>query len=254
MVNTTLSTPRAQCLRCLRPCATCLCAWAVPVEAVPQVLLLQHPAEMAHAKGTARLLHLCLAHSRLEVGETFEPAALAQWITAPAGAAQAPDAAGSRPAPMHAVLLYPPAAPGAVQEPALPLQAPPALPAHWLDHPAALRIVVIDGTWRKSRKMLYLNPLLQQLPRLPLTDLPASRYGPLRKAHAAHQLSTLEATCAALAQIEGDAARYAPVLAAMDGWLARQQRWQAGGAGAGEVPMPPSPPLLHLPPNPPASD
>ncbi|RYF26612.1 MAG: DTW domain-containing protein [Comamonadaceae bacterium] len=238
MVTTTLATPRARCVRCLRPCATCLCAWAVPVKPVPQVLLLQHPAEMAHAKGTARLLHLCLAHSRLEVGETFEPAALAQWLAAPAGAAQAPGAAGSRPAPMHAVLLYPPAAPGAVQDPALPLQAPPALPAHWLDELAALRIVVIDGTWRKSRKMLYKNPLLQQLPRLPLTDLPASCYGPLRKAHAAHQLSTLEATCAALAQVEGDAARYAPVLAAMHGWLAQQQRWQAGDACTAGKPRP----------------
>jgi DTW domain-containing protein YfiP len=28
-----------------------------------------------------------------------------------------------------------------------------------------LRLVIIDATWRKSRKMLYLNPLLQALPR-----------------------------------------------------------------------------------------
>lgn len=201
------------------------------MAAQPDVLLLQHPAEAAHAKGTARLLHLCLGRSRLEVGETFDPGALQQWITAPTSAsasASLTEPAKSLPtaaapcAAAHAVLLYPPAAPGALQDATLPLRAPPALPPHWLDNPASLRIVVIDGTWRKSRKMLYLNPLLQQLPRLPLTDLPASRYGTLRKAHAAHQLSTLEATCAALAQVERNTARYAPVLAALHGWLAQQ--------------------------------
>lgn len=222
---------RACCDRCLRPASACLCAWATPVAHRADVLVLQHPLEVAHAKGTARLLHLCLPGSRLEVGETFEPTLLRQWLAAPT----------AHGAPAHTVLLYPPPAPGAVQNPALPLQAPPTLPPAWLAEPAALRMVVIDGTWRKSRKMLYLNPLLQQLPRLPLADLPASRYGPMRKAHAAHQLSTLEATCAALAQIEGDAARYAPVVAAMDGWLAQQSSWQAGRADGAPVPTPAAP-------------
>ncbi len=59
-----------------------------------------------------------------------------------------------------------------------------------------LRLVVLDGTWRKSRKMLYLNPLLQALPRLPLVDLPALQYR-IRKAQQAHQLSSFEASVAA---------------------------------------------------------
>lgn len=184
-----------------------------------EVLVLQHPMEVAHAKGTARLLHLCLPRSQLEVGETFDATLLQQWLTAPTPCGR----------PAHAVLLYP----DSPQDAALPLQAPPPMPAQWLTAPATLRLVVMDGTWRKSRKMLYLNPLLQQLPRLPLADLPASRYGQLRKAHAAHQLSTLEATCAALAQIEGNAARYAPVVEAMDGWLAQQKAlWQPHAAPA----------------------
>ena len=37
-----------------------------------------------------------------------------------------------------------------------------------LHDPSRLRLIVLDGTWRKSRKMLYRNPLLQQLPRLSL--------------------------------------------------------------------------------------
>ena len=80
---------------------------------------------------------------------------------------------------------------------------------------------MLDGTWRKSRKMLYLNPLLQQLPRLALQDMPASRYR-IRTAHKPDQLSTLEATCAALAQLEGSAAPFLPLLAAFDGFVAQQ--------------------------------
>ena len=78
-----------------------------------------------------------------------------------------------------------------------------------LRDPSRLRLIVLDGTWRKSRKMLYRNPLLQQLPRLSLQRMPASHYL-IRKAHRPDQLSTLEATCAALAQLEGTLNSFSP--------------------------------------------
>ena len=87
--------------------------------------------------------------------------------------------------------------------------------------PSSLRLVVLDATWRKSRKMLYLNPALQQLPRLPLRDTPPSHYL-IRKAHAPNQLSTLEATCYALMQLDEEVARFAPLIAAFDGFVAQQ--------------------------------
>ncbi len=89
--------------------------------------------------------------------------------------------------------------------------------------------MVLDATWRKSRKMLHQNPALQRLPRLALDEVPQSRYA-IRKAHAPGQLSTLEATCAALAQLEGDTTRWQPLLEAFDGFVAQQQayRQQAG--------------------------
>ena len=204
---------RPRCTGCLRPASACFCALAAPVAHRAEVLILQHPLEAGHAKGTARLLHLCLPRSRLEVGETFEPAALQTWLTArwPGATTQA----GAAP---QAVLLYPPSP----SDPALPLAAPPPLPTHWLaGDAAALRLVVLDGTWRKSRKMLYLNPQLQQLPRLPLRDTPASHYL-IRKAHAPDQLSTLEATCYALMQLEHDVPRFVPLIAAFDGFVAQQ--------------------------------
>ena len=192
--------PRARphCPTCLRPLRGCICPWVTPVQHTVEVLILQHPQEVQQAKGSARLLHLCLPHSHMVAGEVFDEAALRTLLAGP----------------RQPVLLYP-------DTPHSHLPPPPALlPAH-LGDPAQLRLVVLDGTWRKSRKMLYCNPLLQQLPRLALTGLPASRYR-IRKAHRADQLSTLEATCAALAQLEGSQERFAPLFTAFDGFVGQQ--------------------------------
>ncbi|APW39270.1 DTW domain-containing protein [Rhodoferax koreense] len=196
---------RASCAACNRPASACICGWVVPVAHRVEVLILQHPLEVAHAKNSARLLHLCLPHSRLVVGEAFDDKT---WLTAPWNAGDAP----RRP-----VLLYP----ATPLDQAVDLVPPPALDAASLAEPARLRLVVLDGTWRKSRKMLYASPALQQLPRLALRDIPPSRYL-IRKARRPDQLSTLEAVCAALKQIEGDAVAVGPLLAAFDGFVGQQ--------------------------------
>jgi DTW domain-containing protein len=197
---------RLVCSRCLRPQRTCICRWSTPIAHEVEVLILQHPLEAEHAKGTARLLHLSLPNSRLLVGEVFDEQALQTLL-------HAPFAPGSQ--RKHAILLYPDTPDGAgMAQPATPVDVVRA-------EPGILRLVVLDGTWRKSRKMLYANPLLQSLPRLALRDAPASQYL-IRKAHGAHQLSTLEATCYALMQLERDRARYAPLLAAFNDFVAQQ--------------------------------
>lgn len=162
-----------------------------------EVLILQHPLEAGHAKNTGRLLQLSLPRSRMLTGETFEEAGLRA-------------ATGETPA--YTVLLYPPTP----QD-----DEAPALDPEQLKDPSRVRLVVLDATWRKSRKMLHLNPLLRRLPRLSLDETPASNYL-IRKAHKPGQLSTLEAACAALARLEGDAGRYQPLLEAFDGFVAQQ--------------------------------
>jgi DTW domain-containing protein YfiP len=52
-------------------------------------------------------------------------------------------------------------------------------------------MVVLDATWRKSRKMLHLNPALQALPRLACEH--AGFELPDPQGHAPDQLSSLEA-------------------------------------------------------------
>lgn len=183
---------RPVCPACLRPHSVCICQWVRPVAHTTQVLILQHPQEVGHAKNSARLLHLSLQHSTLLVGDVSDD----------------PD---PPPQPrLHTLLLYP------SSDPAQPVVTQPD-PAR----SAPLRLVVLDGTWRQSRAMLRQNPWLQRLPRLSLDDVPPSRYA-IRKAHSPGQLSTLEATCAALAQLEGGASRFDALLQAFDGFVASQ--------------------------------
>jgi len=194
---------RAVCPACLRAQSACICRWIVPLASRVELLVLQHPLEVRNAKNSARLLHLCLAGSRLEVGETFLPAALDALLFAD----------GRTP-----LLLYPDTSPG---DAALGIAPPPILAAESLRQPERLRLVVLDATWRKSRKMLYLNPALQRLPRLALDDVPPSAYR-IRKAHAPHQLSSFEAAVHALAQLEENPIYYRPLLAAFDGFVQQQ--------------------------------
>ena len=190
---------RPVCRHCLRPQATCICRFVTPTATACEVLILQHPLEAHHAKNSARLLHLSLPGSRLVVGEAFDDAALQALM----------------PDDKTTVLLYPPTA---FEGHA----APAPLDAAQLADPSQVRLVVLDATWRKSRKMLHQSPALQRLPRLALDEVPDSRYA-IRKAHAPGQLSTLEATCAALAQLEGSTARWQPLLDAFDGFVAQQR-------------------------------
>lgn len=196
------------CAACLRPQATCICRWISPVASAAEVLILQHPMEMANAKNSARLLHLCLPNSRLAVGETFDSAQLDSLLAGP----------------RRSLLLYP----DTPVDAGLGIASAPRFDPGWALMPDTLRLVVLDATWRKSRKMLYLNPALQRLPRLPLRDMPASHYL-IRKAHAPDQLSTLEASAYALAQLENDEGKFAPLIAAFDGFVAQQQGYAQAG-------------------------
>lgn len=163
------------------------------------LLILQHPAEQRQAKGSARLLQLGLERCRIEVGEHFDVTALADWLAAPTPAG-----------PAHCLLLYPDDARGPVTA---------DLPVGRLPRPAAWRLVLLDGTWRQTRRMLRAHPLLQALPRWPLPSPPPSRYA-IRKAQRPEQRSTLEAACLALGVLEGRPDRYAGMLSAFDAWVA----------------------------------
>jgi DTW domain-containing protein len=202
-VNPPPTRPRgcAQCLRadCICPC---LVRPGIPVHTSVRLLILQHPREQREPKGSARLLHLAVAGSRLLVGE--------RWPMAPSD-----DPPPGLPNPQD-VLLYPDT-PG---DAALP--AAPAWPGAGGGGP--VRLVVLDGTWRKSRRMLYESAWLQGLPRLALQTPPPSRYG-IRRARGSGQRSTFEAAVLALAQLDpqGPWSAAWPVFDAFVAQLARRR-------------------------------
>ncbi|GFM72438.1 DTW domain-containing protein [Pseudomonas cichorii] len=164
---------RARCERCLRPGNHCLCALIPRLDSRTRVLLLQHPSEVSHALNTARLAALGLVNAQLVVGEVFE--GLETLLNQPG---------------YRACLLFP-------GEDAQVL-------APYAGQDLSMLLVVPDGTWRKARKLLHLNPLLAALPRVTLGSVPVSRYR-LRKAPGPDALSTLEAVTHALQALEPEA-------------------------------------------------
>lgn len=202
---------RPRCPNCHRALRTCICALARPVEHQVEVLILMHPMEVHEAKGTGHLLHLCLPHSQVLVGEQFDAQALQQAL----------QGSWDGQAPRQSLLLYPDTH---EQDATLGLAAASALPQPWPLPPEQLRLVIIDGTWRKSRKMLYLNPALQTLPRVVLQDVGDSGYA-IRKAHLPGQLSSFEAAVLGLAQLQNwplEAAAPATLTQVFEQFVARQ--------------------------------
>lgn len=182
---------RPICSRCQRPSGHCLCALIPALDSRTRLLILQHPSEARHALNTARLAALGLRKAELLVGEVFED--LPRLLECP----------GYRPC-----LLFP-----GEQATVLSRYTTDDLP---------LLLVVPDGTWRKARKLLYLNPLLTALPRVTLSDAGASRYR-LRKAPEPGALSTIEAIVAALDALEAPqsfSALLRPFEALIDGQIA----------------------------------
>ena len=159
--------PRPRCHRCQRPVCHCLCELIPSLVSVTQVLILQHPSETAHALNTARLVSLGLSQAELLVGESFD---------------SLPDDGCDN------YLLFP-------GQDAVPIE-------RLADRDTPLRLVVPDGTWRKARKLLHMNPLLANLPRVSLPAGLVTLYR-LRKAPAPGALSTLEAIVTALNMLEG---------------------------------------------------
>ncbi|SDU17761.1 tRNA-uridine aminocarboxypropyltransferase [Halopseudomonas salegens] len=163
-------TKRPCCTRCLRPQSHCLCADIPDLHSATELLVLQHPSEQHHALNTARLLCLGLDTAHLLVAEHVPDDWMA-WL---------------QDADYRTELLFP---------------GPDAGELASTSDGRPRRLVLLDGTWRKARKLYYLNPVLHPLPQVALPAGPPSRYR-LRKSPGAEALSTLEAGVRALGILE----------------------------------------------------
>ena len=175
MPSSDLPTRRLRCERCLRPAQSCLCLLIPSVPNCTHLLVVQHPSEQKHALNTGRLLALGLSNADLLITESL--AGHAQWCD------RLQDSS------WRTELLFPGPQVSIIQRDCADTRP--------------RRPVLLDGTWRKARKLLHLNPLLQALPRVGLPAGLSSRYR-LRKAPEAGALSTIEAGAEALRMLEPD--------------------------------------------------
>lgn len=222
------SARRARCERCRRPAALCLCAHLASVESRTHVLILQYPDESRHALNTARLAALGLPNSQLWVGEYF------------------PDLPNLIEQSARVFLLFP-GADAIEPKPLNELEANDSRGALCVEHVSQLHgtdaaeagcsptgtdslkgpgnpvvLIVPDGTWRKARKILHLNPVLQTLPRLTLNEGEPSRYR-IRKAPHAAAVSTVEAITRTLSALEPEQ-DFTPLLQPFDALIEQQIR------------------------------
>ena len=159
---------RDTCDHCSRPLSECYCDAIVSIDNPTKVIILQHPKESDHPYNTGRMAHRCLRNSELHVGVRFSDEFLATLLT------------------RSSLLLFPELEWLAESEPqdSVPQQ-----------------IIVLDATWRKAKKMLHLNPALQRLPRLALSNVPNSQYT-VRSSQLVDGLATIEAIQIAMSDMD----------------------------------------------------
>ncbi len=173
---------RQLCQRCKRPLKTCLCDLFSSINNQVHVVILQHPNEVKQSKGSATLLVNSLKNCTLLTGECFnENIELARII---------------RHYQDQIYLLYP------------EKQATIISCKINQDEEKSVRcLILLDATWKKAYRMYQVSTNLQQLPKLQLpTGLPS--YYAIRKTRVDNGLSTLEASCYALALLENNELRY----------------------------------------------
>ncbi len=140
----------------------CVCDRCEPITGAPAITVLQHPSEVSQHKGTLRIARACLAALEVVCGERPADFGSLRLSMVPAESA----------------LLFP-------TTQSRPLEDAPERSAvrHW---------IVLDGTWRKTKKLFLSNPWLETLPAYHFAAPPRSQYR-IRKSPRADGLATAEA-------------------------------------------------------------
>jgi DTW domain-containing protein YfiP len=210
--------PNAECPRCRKPPALCVCEGIAPIGNKISLLILQHPQEQDRALGTARLTALHLRNAVFKIGLSWpslakalgRPAEPRQWGVLYLGSAKAADVAAGR----EIVALDGKGTAVRGQEAAL----------------AGLRgIVLLDGTWGQAKALWWRNPWMLKCTRLILGPRRPSRYGKLRREPRADSLSTIEAAALVLSRLEARPDIEADLTASFERLLTRYRQRRAAG-------------------------
>lgn len=162
---------REICETCTRPKNVCYCDQIIKIDNKITLIILQHPDEKEHSLNTAQMTHLSFKNSFLFTGESFDHSEKLKTILKN----------------KRVAILYPHETSHSIND-------------HSKNHYDAL--IVLDGTWRKAKRIFNETKLLHNFPFIKLSGEYKSIYK-IRKAPNENYLSTLEASTFALNELEG---------------------------------------------------
>ncbi|HIP75909.1 MAG TPA: DTW domain-containing protein [Psychromonas hadalis] len=172
-------TKRKNCEKCQKAEAACICSSIVEIDNLHFLHILQDPSEEKKAIGTARILLLSLLKSKLHIGKICKSDDLDLENT---------------------YLLYP-------DEQAI--DASDLNASKQINNKT--QFILLDGTWKKTYKLLQNNPFLQYLSKVSIKVNKPSNYR-IRKSSKEQGLSSVEAGYYLLAQLEMNEKKYQPLL------------------------------------------
>ena len=175
---------RAVCPACERPEKVCLCDWIKKIDNSFPITVLRHKSESGHALNTVNILQKSLLDIKVIDGEIFDEGLI----------------------PDNSYLVYP---------------SDDAQDLGEIDIPNKSNFILLDGSWKKTRKITYLNPWLEKIPKLKL-PFQQSRYF-LRK-QKENGFSTLEAVHYILSTLENDKDKYQSLLECLDQMMNLQSK------------------------------
>ena len=187
------ATDPADCPRCQKPAALCVCDEIAPIDNGVELLILQHPQEQDRLLGSARLAALHFKNATFKVGLSWP--SLSKIL-------------GRETDPKRWAILYlgslkaEALAPG--REIVVTSGKGDALP----DQDQALRdiegVILLDGTWSQAKAIWWRNAWMLKCRRVLLARSRPSRYGKLRKEPHKDGLSTIEAAAMLMAKLENN--------------------------------------------------
>jgi DTW domain-containing protein YfiP len=164
---------RKICSKCQRSIVTCYCSALNPKRTKHHYIILQHSSEVNHPLGTALMSHRNLENSTLLVGEKFDDNKVFLELM------------NQR----ESYLLYPFEAAKDIHE----------IKNHLSKKP--VNFIILDGTWKKARKIFHLSQKLKELPLIKINPESTSKYK-IRKQPKESGLSTIEIIYETMNQIE----------------------------------------------------
>ena len=190
--------PREICTKCNYPIKTCLCRFITPVKHETKILVLQHPSEVNNKKNTIRVLSLLTDNIEIVIGENEEDFSVVKSLL------NQPN--------IDCFLLYPSKKAKTWDEYTVEQNSNFKYKSEKISPKNVL--IVLDGTWKKAKKIHLCNPWLKNIPNLTLGSARKTTYD-IRKSSVELGLSSIEAIAFALEDIENIPS--APFLNALNG-------------------------------------